>query len=296
MLLSSKAEIDTAIIEIRMYEDLEPIARLKFGKEMEAISKQTLANVQKARAEYAALGAVGRSGQHEAAIARMRISGTEHIGRALFRIWVDLITRRNGRIVRDDISFILEKLKEFTNAQTINLSSTMNGQLGIVLPSLAEEARMRMDALVTTSGRDLEIMVREQEAFPERAAVTREPTIQLNIQNSSIANLNLGSQLGTINAALQSISGQEGQQELAQALKQLTEAVLSNANLPGSEKQEVVQALSTIAEQAEKKPENRSAGTLKAVVAWLPTILSTAADLTALWDKYVPVIRAYFLI
>ena len=68
------------------------------------------------------------------------------------------------------------------------------------------------------------------------------PTVHLHIQNSNIANLNLGSQLGTISAALESISGQGGaQQEFAQALKQLTEAVVSQKALPDPEKQEIVQ-------------------------------------------------------
>jgi len=120
------------------------------------------------------------------------------------------------------------------------------------------------------------------------------PTVHLHIQNSNIANLNLGSQLGTINAALESISGQgSAQQEFVQALKQLTEAVVSQKGLPDREKQEIVQALSTIAEQATKKPEERSKGTLKAVVSWLPTAIAAASDLTTLWGKFGPIIRRY---
>jgi hypothetical protein len=79
------------------------------------------------------------------------------------------------------------------------------------------------------------------------------PTI--HIQNSSIANLNLGSQIGTINAALQSLlgGGDPQQREFARALELLTQAILSEASLQAAEKQEVVGALSSIAEQAAKK-------------------------------------------
>ena len=53
----------------------------------------------------------------------------------------------------------------------------------------------------------------------------KQPTV--HIQNSNVANLNLGAQVGTINAALQTISGGDAaQQELARAIEQLTEAVL----------------------------------------------------------------------
>jgi hypothetical protein len=116
---------------------------------------------------------------------------------------------------------------------------------------------------------------------------------KIHIQNSNIANLNLGGQVGTINAALQTISGGDAaQQELARAIEQLTEAVVQ-ASLPMADKQEVVEALSIIAEQAAKKPEARSKGTLKALVAWLPTAISAANNLTILWDKLGPIIKVH---
>jgi len=119
------------------------------------------------------------------------------------------------------------------------------------------------------------------------------PTIY--IQDSNVANLNLGSQIGTINAALQSISGggDAQQREFARALERLTQAILSEASLQAAEKQEVVEALSTIAEQAAKKPEERSKGILKAAVAWLPTAISAAKNLTTLWDTFGPIIKAH---
>jgi len=55
-----------------------------------------------------------------------------------------------------------------------------------------------------------------------------------------------------------------------------------------------VEALSTIAEQAEKKPEERSKGNLKALVAWIPQVIATAADLVTLWDKFGPIIKTHF--
>jgi hypothetical protein len=118
--------------------------------------------------------------------------------------------------------------------------------------------------------------------------------LTIHIQNSNVANLNLGSQVGKINAALQSISGGDAQnREFAQALEQLTRAVLSEAMLRDAEKKEVVEVLSTIAEQAEKKPEERSKGVLRAAVAWLPTAISAATNLTTLWNTFGPIIKAY---
>jgi hypothetical protein len=115
------------------------------------------------------------------------------------------------------------------------------------------------------------------------------------IQNSNVANLNLGSQIGTINAAIQAISGGSDaqQREFVRALNQLTQAVLSEASLQAAQKQELVEALSTIAEQAAKKAEERSKGTLKGIVASLPTAISAAKNLADLWERLGPIIRAH---
>ena len=115
----------------------------------------------------------------------------------------------------------------------------------------------------------------------------------IHIQDSNVANLNMGSQIGTINAAMQVISrGDESRKELAHALDEFTQAVVA-ATLSDANKQEVVEAVSTIAEQAAKKPEERSKGTLKALVAWIPTAISAANNLVTLWDKIGPSIKGH---
>jgi hypothetical protein len=122
------------------------------------------------------------------------------------------------------------------------------------------------------------------------------PAVHLTLQNSSVANLNLGTQVGTITVALESISQQHGgvDLEFADAIKQLTEAVLSQATMADDDKREVVQVLSTIAEEGAKEPKERSMGRLKAAVGWLPTAIATASSLTTLWNKFEPTIRAHF--
>jgi hypothetical protein len=118
--------------------------------------------------------------------------------------------------------------------------------------------------------------------------------VNLQIQHSNVANLNLGSQIGTINSALESMSKEGGdQQDLVQALKQITEAVVSQRALPDAEKQDIVDALTTVAEQAAKKPEERSNGTLKAVAKWLPTAITGVSELTKLWETVSPIIRSH---
>ena len=163
----------------------------------------------------------------------------------------------------------------------------------------ADMGEFRHTVKIDQDGQILPVLGCDLQPFPELdedLRQTQRSNIHLHIENSSVANLNLGSQVGTINAALESISAQQGAspQDLALALKQLTEATVAHAALPPGEKQEIVQALSTLAEQATKKPEERSQGTLRAIISWIPTSIAAAGDLTTLWDKYGPAIRAYF--
>lgn len=349
-----------------MYEDLNDLVRLKFVKEMEVIAAETRQNVQDAANRFAATAGAGiRSGQHDALLCRLRIDGVEKMARTLFKIWVDLITQRNGHIARPDIAFIGKKIEEFVGPQKANLRKTFGQQGGAVVPSMMEQAGMRMHAVCAFARRDLEIMVREYEVLaksttPKKEYVSKAPsrysigrrvlfgtanqpaTVRavadapsqmgefvhellvdktqqvlsvlgcdmrpfpdvdedlrgvrpmIHIENSNVANLNLGSQIGTINATIQSISkGDDSQREFAHALEEFTQAVVA-ATLPDSTKQEVVEALSTIAEQANKKPEERSRVPIKALMVWIPTALATTHHLVALWDKFGPSIKAFF--
>ncbi len=161
-----------------MYEDLEQIAKLKFGGEMESISLQTRERVKEMQNKYAALtGSSGvRSGPHEASVGRAQIHGAERLVRALFQIWVDLLNKRNGHISRADIAFITNKVNGYAGTTKAHLHTAFSQQrMGAVVNVLTQEAEMRMHAVVAEARRELEIMVREHEAFPMSSVVVTMP-------------------------------------------------------------------------------------------------------------------------
>jgi hypothetical protein len=84
-----------------------------------------------------------------------------------------------------------------------------------------------------------------------------------------------------------SVIAQQGQNEVAAAIKELSDAVVRSSAMQDVQKQEVLQVIADLAKQAETKPESRSKGTVKAIVAGLPALIGLAADVTTLWDKYV---------
>ncbi|HUA92470.1 MAG TPA: hypothetical protein VL991_07870, partial [Terracidiphilus sp.] len=113
-----------------MYEDLESIAQLKLGKEIESISAQTRQTVAEKQNEYAARSGSStvRSGQHEASIGRIQIEGAEKLVRTLSDIWIELIKQRKGHISHADVGFIAGKAEGYARTQRGHLHTAFTHQ------------------------------------------------------------------------------------------------------------------------------------------------------------------------
>jgi hypothetical protein len=77
------------------------------------------------------------------------------------------------------------------------------------------------------------------------------------------------------------------------AIRHLSDAVM-RSSIKDDQKRDVLGVIEIITKQAEAKPEARSKGTVQARLAGLPSVLKVAGELTTLWDKYGPIIRAHF--
>jgi hypothetical protein len=102
--------------------------------------------------------------------------------RALYQIWVNLITELNGHFARPDIAFIADKVDNYARIQVGNLQKVFRQQkMGAVADVLTQEAERQMYGVAANLRRDLEIMVREHEAFPSRVATEREHSMSQKI-------------------------------------------------------------------------------------------------------------------
>ncbi len=267
-----------------MHDDLEAIANLEFGKAVDRISLEFQEKIRRVQS-------MPRGGMMEHERLKVQLDQAEEKCRAYAQIWQDLLEAKNGgHLTREDVSFIIQKVQQVVESSKRNL---MNALTRSSLASAAEEIAMGMNRVASSIRRDLEIRIRKQQAFPQKEIMPRPPHVNVTIH--SAANVNLGSQVGTINATLTAISDQsQAHHEIAAVLKELSEAVLHNPQIPDSQKQEALQVITDIVRQAEAKPEARSVGTLKAMLAGLPSVIGMAADLTALWEKCAPVIRHFF--
>jgi hypothetical protein len=281
-----------------MYEDLQPLANLKINKAIEHFTQEMQRQVIETNHQMAAKGSL-LSGGAETAKFNIRTSAIESICRTIDNTWVELITKRNHSLTRDDLTFIMQQVENFAFAQANNLGFvTANVPGGPVVPATywMEQADTKMRKLAGDIRRDLEIRFREQQAFPapKEVAPVSSSLIQIHIQNANISNLNLGTQVGTINAALQLLSSEgQGHQALAQAIKQLTEAVVVDCQLNNNQKHEAVEALSVLASEAKT---GQVSVTAKALISWLPQLIGLSADLITLWDKVGPTVRGFFSI
>jgi hypothetical protein len=117
--------------------------------------------------------------------------------------------------------------------------------------------------------------------------------ITINIDRSQIANLNLGTITGNVEAHLSAIEGDE-RGEIREALATLAQAVVDAPSLPPDERRELLESIDLLAEEAAKGPEERRSAALRPVLAALEAAVAVAGDLASVWATVGPVIVGFF--
>jgi diguanylate cyclase (GGDEF)-like protein len=191
-----------------MYDDLEPIANLKYGQVVESISHEMQSNLSESIASFSSRGLL-HSGPMEAEKLRIRLDGCERICRSVYETWLDLITHRSGgRITREDIDFIMTKVDGCAQLRARDVRSTSQTS-GVTTPQWAgQQADVKMHAVAADIRRKLEIKYREQEAFrstdssekvkPAPPLLRMDPL--LNIPDKGAFNTDLSALCGTASA------------------------------------------------------------------------------------------------
>jgi len=107
------------------------------------------------------------------------------------------------------------------------------------------------------------------------------PLMAFNISHSTIASLNLGTVVGDLTASIQSLVGQ-GQDDLAEALRGLAEAITESRELEDAQRKELLEHLSLVSTEVALPPDRRKTGPLKSSIAFLQTGLRSVAQLASL--------------
>jgi len=110
-----------------------------------------------------------------------------------------------------------------------------------------------------------------------------------NINQSVIGAINTG-EAQRIDVSLSQISI-AGDTALHDALAEFTQALIDSSELTSEAKNETLEMLAVIADEAAKPKEQRRRSVIKAVLPSIKTVVTTASSLVLLWDKLHPLLQ-----
>jgi hypothetical protein len=265
-----------------MNQDLQNIAALELGKLVERVSAEHQSKLAAAR------NAPG-GGLRVIAVGNAQLALTKAIVEEYTQILIKMLEEHNGgKLTREHVDYISGQAKSIATSRKATVMNSRD------ISSVSAGPFTRgLSGIVASIGRDLEIRLRRQDAGLRKDSIVKDHPMNVTIHHA--ANVNLGTQVGTINAALTAVSQQGlAHEELAAAIRELSDAVARTKDLSETNKQEALEVISTLISQAQAKPEERSKGTIKALMTGFLPIVGLAADVTTLWEKFSPSIRAFF--
>lgn len=129
--------------------------------------------------------------------------------------------------------------------------------------------------------------------FPTRKAVNLGGVTLHNIKvdNSTVGSVNTGT-IGSLDVAISSV--RETDERLAEALTQLSQAVVNNATLERQHRDEIFEILSTIASEAAAPKEQQRISIVRILLDRLREVMTLANDLYAIWERWHPVVTGSF--
>lgn len=111
----------------------------------------------------------------------------------------------------------------------------------------------------------------------------------INVENSVVGAINTG-EVQNIDIAMGDISAQ-GQKEIANSIKELTEAILETTELNEVQKNEALENISYLSTQAALPKDQRKKGVIKAALHGLKEVVSTSNGVIGLWQKVEPILN-----
>ncbi len=114
------------------------------------------------------------------------------------------------------------------------------------------------------------------------------------VSNSQVGVLNTGKiQAKSITGSV-SPSADPSQQQIAEALTSLTEAVKASQNISSQRQTEIIEQLKLLNEQAKLAPSERKVGLIKPILSALATALSAGGGAAEIWSQWGDAIKIFF--
>ena len=133
---------------------------------------------------------------------------------------------------------------------------------------------------------------------PKRIIIPPPPSSGDNytFNNISVTESNIGAintaTAANIDASI-TIMQNQGNNELAVAITELTQAIIDSKEIEQAAKNEIAEQLQFLVAQVTAEPSNRSLGLVKGILIGIRNTISTATSLLTIWDKMEPLIKMY---
>lgn len=116
------------------------------------------------------------------------------------------------------------------------------------------------------------------------APVTNNTHNNIHVEHSVVGSINTA-QVGRINVAMRDINNSDNKPVL-EAIKAITEAMVNTVELENEQKDQLLEQMAFIAEQAALPAKQRQTSVIKPVLTAISTTLTGAASLAAVWAQW----------
>jgi hypothetical protein len=123
--------------------------------------------------------------------------------------------------------------------------------------------------------------------------VTEPREINIHLKDSQVGVLNLGSIVGNVQAHLAAVGGPDAD-EARKALETLAQAVLDEEALRDEQRQQLLESVDLLAQEAAATPAQRRGSVIRTVLGGLATSLAAAGSLTEVWTAVGPTLLHFF--
>lgn len=171
------------------------------------------------------------------------------------------------------------------------------GGMGSVAPKICENCGEKFPWFETLKKKDEEKTAtfnKEEEAKKQEKRLASVKKIEVKIEGHGNV-VNMGSMVDNVIANTLKLS-YAGDNDIAVALKSLTEAISSSTELQENDKKQYLEQITTLSEEALKPPNERlPKSVLQPIIKFGLGALGAAGSLAEVWGTWGPVISAFFL-
>lgn len=232
-------------------------------------------------------GNVVNSGMTAAGIARIHTDYLEKKLLAFIESVKELIGLGTVRPTPEWKARIQPKLESHLKAAEIlpsgpprfrGFDSIVRGELNNAIPGIQARIRRRFELMFFDEG--------------EKAKMNRTGPVTIGTINVT-GILNIGEIVGDINQSINQVQN-AGSERIAGILKEITQAVLIDPKLEVQARQDTIENIRTVAQEASLPRERRKLGPVKAALAYVPSLISASTDLLNYFQIHAEDIRRFF--